>query len=52
MPDTNQPDQTKSQDLPSFSADGAAMTAVVPGKPREVPVEENATPVAETDKAD
>ncbi len=50
MPDTNQPDETKSQDLPTFSADGAAMTPVVPGKPRQAPVADNATPVA--DKTD
>ncbi|WP_431282461.1 hypothetical protein ACQW02_24125 [Humitalea sp. 24SJ18S-53] len=37
MPDTNQPDTTQSQDLPSFAADGAAMTPVLPGKPRETP---------------
>lgn len=48
MPDTNQPDQTKSQDLPTFSADGAAMTPVVPGKPRQA--DDKASPVA--DKAD
>lgn len=48
MPDTNQPDSTKSQDLPTFSADGAAMTAILPGKPRQAPVADIATPVEET----
>jgi len=45
MPDTNQPDPTQSQNLPTVAADGAAMTAIVPGKPRQVPVANIATPV-------
>ncbi len=45
MPDTNQPDPTQSQNLPTVAADGAAMTAILPGKPRQVPVANIATPV-------